>query len=175
LPGINSPFRGGKYALYEGGVRVPAVAAWAGRIAPGSVVREPLHMVDWFPTLLGLAGAAAPPGLPLDGRDAWPTIAHGAPSPHDVILLNARPRNAALRAGDWKIVVQRAPRWRAGDSRVELFDLVRDPGETRDLSTTHPAQVKELEGRLAAFEKQAVPRLAERQPAGFRAPAVWGE
>src|SRR5436309_13011541 len=101
----NGPLRAGKGTLYEGGTRVPAFATWDGHIKQGTVVNQPLHMVDWYPTLLKLAGATLEQKLPLDGRDAWATIAHGKPSPHEEILLNATPTNGALRAGDWKLVL----------------------------------------------------------------------
>jgi len=84
----NVPLQGHKAQLYEGGVRVPAVAVWPGVIKLGAVVKEPLHIVDMYPTLLKLAGAKLEQALPIDGRDAWPTIAEGRPSPHEEILHN---------------------------------------------------------------------------------------
>ena len=90
----NGKLRAGKGTLYEGGVRVPAFATWAGKIQPGTVVDERLHIVDWYPTLLRLAGASLEQKLPLDGRDAWDTITQGKPSPHEAILLNTAPTTA---------------------------------------------------------------------------------
>jgi arylsulfatase A-like enzyme len=101
----NGPLRGAKGTLYEGGVRVPAVAAWTGKIKPGSVVEAPLHMVDWYPTLLTLAGVSLAQKHPLDGRDAWPAIAQGAPTPHDDILINITATGGAIRVADWKLVL----------------------------------------------------------------------
>src|SRR4051794_33467205 len=101
----NGPLRAGKATLYEGGVRVPAFATWEGHIKPGTVVHAPLHMVDWYPTLLSLAGTPPSHDLPLDGRDAWPAITRGAASPHESILLNATPTSGAIRVGDWKLVL----------------------------------------------------------------------
>ena len=69
-------------------------------------VTEPMHMVDWYPTLLKLAGAKAEQKLPLDGLDIWPTLTQGKPSPHEAILLNTTPTSGAVRAGDWKLVVK---------------------------------------------------------------------
>lgn len=100
----NGPLRAGKATVYEGGVRVPAFAVWRGKLKPG-IVNEPLHMVDWYPTLLRLAGARLEQKLPLDGKDAWATVARGKPSPHDEILHNVEPGRGALRRGDWKLVV----------------------------------------------------------------------
>src|SRR3954469_25143622 len=104
----NGPLRAGKATLYEGGGRGPAFATWEGHIKAGTVVEAPLHMVDLYPTLLTLAGASLSQALPLDGRDAWPAITEGAPSPHDAILLNSTPGDGAIRMGDWKLVINGA-------------------------------------------------------------------
>ncbi|HMC12310.1 MAG TPA: arylsulfatase, partial [Pirellulaceae bacterium] len=101
----NGPLRASKGTLYEGGTRVSAFATWPGKIEAGKIVNEPLHMVDWYPTLLALAGASREQKLPLDGRDAWPTITAGKPSPHEEILINTTPGNGAIRVGHWKLVV----------------------------------------------------------------------
>src|SRR5436305_9224619 len=76
-PGVvtdNGKYRAGKGTLYEGGVRVAACVAWDGHIAAGGTVTEPLHVVDWYPTLLKLCGAKAGQKLPVDGLDVWPTL-----------------------------------------------------------------------------------------------------
>jgi hypothetical protein len=75
-------------------------------------------MVDWYPTFLGLAGASAAQPLPLDGLDAWPTIAQGKPSPHDTILINSVGREGAVRCGDWKLVRN----GKSGDEEKEQAD-----------------------------------------------------
>lgn len=187
----NGPLRGAKATLYEGGVRVPAFAAWEGHIKPGSVVNAPLHVVDWYPTLLTLAGVSLDQSLPLDGRDAWTAIARGAPSPHEEILLNTTPRAGAIRVGDWKLIV-RAPGSDASDDvhavepgvaklaaagagSVELFNIADDPDERHDLASAKPEKVAELRRRYDALASQAVaPRAAPKAP-GFHSPRVWGE
>lgn len=179
----NGPLRAGKGTLYEGGVRVPAFAVWEGQIKPGSIVNEPLHMVDWYPTLLGLARAPREQKLPLDGLDAWPIIAAGKPSPHSAILLNATPRYGALRAGEWKLVLNGgqgdnednptpAPR---RPEKVELFNLAQDPYEKKDLAGENPEKVKELRSTYDALARQAVPPKVRPKTAGFKSPRVWGE
>ena len=70
----NAPLRGGKGMLYEGGVRVPFIFRWPGRITPGTVCEEPIISVDLYPTLLDLAGAPAPKGQPLDGVNVLPLL-----------------------------------------------------------------------------------------------------
>jgi arylsulfatase A-like enzyme len=101
--GTNGELRGQKGRLYEGGIRVPAIMAWKGTLKPG-MVKEPLHIVDLYPTLLGLAGAKVDQRKPLDGKNAWSAIAKGAASPHAFILHNVTPFQGAIRMGDWKLV-----------------------------------------------------------------------
>lgn len=190
----NGPLRAGKGTLYEGGVRVAALASWRGRIPAGSVVQAPLHIVDWYPTLLNLAGVPLTQPLPLDGRDAWGALTQGAASPHDAILLNTTPTSGAIRVGDWKLVLngsrvdsddgdgaagsarKKVKGKDAGAAdRVELFDLARDPFEKNDLAAAQPAKVAELRARYDAFAREAVPPKSAPVAPGFKAPAVWGE
>lgn len=185
----NGPLRAGKSTLYEGGVRVCAFATWPGHIKPGTVVEAPLHIVDWYPTLLKLAGASLQQPLALDGRDMWATLTIGAVSPHAEILLNASPRHGAIRAGDWKLVLNgdlntgdgeepgpaRPSTTLAGAHRVELFNLAADPGEKQNLATDKPEIVKDLAARYEALARQAVPPKSRPKPPGFRSPRVWGQ
>lgn len=185
----NGPYRAGKGTLYEGGVRVVAFAAWQRHIQPGSVINQPLHMVDWYPTLLKLAGASLEQRLPIDGRDAWPTIAEGKPSPHEEILLNAAPDSGAILVGQWKLVIngsigtadaqalpaKRRAKQRSGDELVELFNLAEDPYEKENLAGKHPDKVQQLRAAYEAFARQAVPPKTRPKPPGFRSPKVWGQ
>lgn len=189
----NGPLRGAKATLYEGGVRVPAFATWPGRIAPGSEVTAPLHIVDWYPTLLKLAGAPLEQPQPLDGLDAWPTIAEGKPSPHGEILLNAAPHAGAIRVGDWKLIVRAAGATERGDVGggetpeaplgeglgsapvVELFNLAEDPFEQHDLAAMDPERVDQLRTRYDAQASQAARPLITPRSADFRSPRVWGQ
>jgi arylsulfatase A-like enzyme len=183
----NGSLREGKGTLYEGGVRAAACVSWPGRIKERSVVTQPLHMVDWYPTLLKLAGASLDQKLPLDGRDAWRTIAAGDASPHAEILINAAPNNGAIRAGNWKLVfngdgfgtdvnrLEKGGQVAAVATKIELFDLAADPGERRNLAEVHPDKVKELRARYQALADEAVaPKLKPRDPT-FKTPSVWGE
>jgi arylsulfatase A-like enzyme len=154
----NGPLRAGKGTLYEGGLRVPACASWAGTIKPGTVIDEAIHIADLYPTFLKLAGASLEQKLPLDGLDAWPAIAQGRPSPREEILHNVEPGRGALRRGPWKIVVQgRLPAADAAAVKVELFNVVEDPSEKNDRSAAQPEKVKDLFERLNAHARAAVP------------------
>lgn len=183
-PGVvtdNGKFRAGKGTLYEGGVRVAACVAWDGKIKPGSTVTEPLHVVDLYATLLKLAGESSGQKLPVDGKDAWATIAEGKPTPHADILINVTPNNGALRAGDWKLVASRGndnpdnPVPKSGKERVELFNLKDDPYERTNLADRHADRVRDLRARLDEYAKQAVPPKARPRPKDFVVPRVWGE
>ena len=185
----NGPLRGQKAQLYEGGIRVPAVAVWPGVLEAGSLVREPLHIVDMYPTLLKLAGASlrrkasltGEQPLALDGRDAWPTIAEGKPSPHEEILLNVTPYNGAIRQGDWKLIHNGKLGANYTDPKpsadtFELFNLADDPYEKNDLSEKNPQKLRELKGRLESYARQAAKANIppNRMPEDFKTPKAWG-
>jgi len=177
----NGPFRGQKGSLYEGGIRAAALAVWPGVIPAGTVVNEPLHIVDMYPTLLKLAGASLDQPLPIDGKDAWPAIAHGRPSPHDEILHNVTPATGAIRIGDYKLVWNGQIRANytgqpPKENRYELFNLAEDPSEKTNLIDTHPDKFAHLKRRLAhhaaAAAKPNIP--PNRPPPNFKTPKSWG-
>ena len=172
--GSNDPLRGIKSELWEGGIRVPAVASWSGVLPAGSVLKQPLHITDVYPTLLHLAGANREQPLALDGFDVWGALARGEPTPRKEMLINALSRQSAVRVGDWKLVRTNQP----GAFSVELFDLSKDPIEKHDLSRQMPQKVEELEARLAAYQAQAVPALGPyplNLPFGYQVPKAWGD
>jgi arylsulfatase A-like enzyme len=182
IQGSNGPLRGRKGSLYEGGIRVAAFASWKGVIPAGRVIEEPLHMTDWYPTLVRLAGGSLDQPLPLDGKDIWPVLSGSKPSPHEEILLNAEPSGGALRWGPWKLVISRPPERTgsggkpgAGKSSSELFNLQSDPGEKQNLADAEPERLRELRKRYEAYLREAAPALATPKPKDYKAPAVWGE
>jgi arylsulfatase A-like enzyme len=141
IPCDNGPYRDGKGSLYEGGTRVAALATWPGHIKPG-VLDQMLHVVDWYPTLVGLAGGQTAKAKPLDGMDVWPTISEGKPSPRNEIVYNVEPFRAGIRQGDWKLV------WRTLlPAAVELYDLPRDPSEKANVAAQNPEKVAALQKR----------------------------
>ena len=179
----NGKYRAGKGTLYEGGVRVAAFATFDGRISAGGTVTEPLHIVDWYPTLLKLCGAKTAQELPVDGRDFWPVLTQGRPSPHKAILINTAPNAGAVRAGDWKLVMKtgaddpdgRESSRKDGPESIELFNLKDDPYEKRNLADQNGDKVRELKAALADFAKQAVAPKVKPKPRDFVSPKVWGE
>jgi len=179
----NRPLRGEKGLLYEGGIRVRAFAVWPGVLEPGKVIREPLHMVDMFPTLLKLAGGSLEPknGRPLDGQDVWATISEGKPSPHHEILLNVTPFNGAIRCGDWKLIQNGHLEGNyngpiPNEHKFELFNLAEDPYEKNDLSQKNPQKLEELKNRLKFYANQAAEAhiLPDKMPENFKIPKAWG-
>ena len=102
---------------------MPAFVNWPGKLKP-AVVNEPLHMVDIMPTLLAFAGGKGSPDHPFDGKDIWPTLADGKPSPHEDILINVEAFRGAIRKGDWKLIkIAILP------GKTELFNLAEGPEE----------------------------------------------
>jgi arylsulfatase A-like enzyme len=161
IPADNGPYRDGKGMLYEGGTRVVALINWPGHIKPGSVVDQPIHIVDIYPTLAGLAGAPLGKNKPLDGVGVWPTLSEGKPSPREEVVYNIGPFFAAVRKGDWKLV------WRTVlPSQVELFKLAEDPSEKTNLADQNPQKVAELQQRIEALAREAVPPLILKEVFG---------
>lgn len=154
IPADNGPYRDGKGTLYEGGTRVVSLMNWPGHLPAGAVVDESMHTVDMFPTLAALAGAATDGGKPLDGVNVWPAIANGQPSPRTEVVYDVEPFRAAIRDGDYKLV------WQVTlPPQIELFNLKTDPSETTNIAADNPQKVAELQQRLIALSRDAVPPL----------------
>jgi len=176
-PGDNTPFRDYKGTIYEGGTRAAAFATWPGHIPADKHVTQPMHMVDWYPTLIKLAGGSLEQKLPIDGLDVWPMLTKGAASPHDAILSVSTqgPARAAVRMGDWKLMVsgnadadggeddgaaKAKKKGKAAAGKYEpvaLYNLAEDPSETKNLAAAQPDRVKAMRTRLAELLKDAVP------------------
>jgi arylsulfatase A-like enzyme len=164
------PFRGGKGHYQEGGIRVPAALRWPGRIPAGSSSDEMLHVTDIFPTLAALAGAPLEGGLPLDGSNVWSTLAVDAPSPRREIVFS----RDVLRRDDWKLIEEGASYYDWPAQPLQLYDVVRDPGEARNLASDHPEVVADLRVRLAAHRDEARPSESPSRIPGFPV-VVYGE
>lgn len=163
-PTNNAPFRSGKGTLYEGGIRVPLMVRWPGRTTAGSVCTELVTSQDFFPTLAdGLIGSTSESLPKHDGLSLLPLLEDPASKPGRRTLYWHYPHyyarmtpGSAVRHGDWKLIHSYE------DDRVELFNLVNDPGETTDLSATKPDRVRQLRTMLDEW----------RQSTGANAPTV---
>jgi arylsulfatase A-like enzyme len=135
----NAPLRGYKGQVWEGGIRVPFMVQWKGRLPAGKVFRDPVMSLDIVPTVLAAVGTAAKADEKLDGVNLLPYLGGEKPGrPHDVLYWRFHAKQA-IRAGDWKLVKeQRQARW-------ELYNLADDIGESKDLADRMPEKVKELE------------------------------
>ncbi len=153
----NQPLRGGKSELYEGGIRVPLIVRYPGKIPAGSITAEPVSTVDYFPTLLTFTGATAAPGHVLDGKDLSSLWRDGrAPErrsffwhyplakPH---FLGGR-SSGAMREGDWKLIEF------FDRPQVELYNLATDPGESRDLSASEPERLAAMRDMLSQWRNE---------------------
>lgn len=155
--------RGRKGWTNDGGVRVPFIARWPGRIKPRSVSDEPLATIDFFQTALAIAGEANPPSaskLPIDGKNALPFLTgQQKKSPDNLYLFFDREFLQTARAGRWKIQVARwnIPRYTAASGQQkniklnnpELYDLSLDPGESYNVAARHPDIVRGMRARIA--------------------------
>jgi arylsulfatase A-like enzyme len=139
------PFRDGAPSVYEGGIRVPAIFRWPGRIKAGMESTEVLSQLDILPLCLRAAGLPPPPDRVLDGHDPLPTLNGEANSPYPHLVANLR-GTAALREGRWKIVRPEK------DAPWELYDLVTNPIESNDLAARKPAELKRLTALYTAWE-----------------------
>lgn len=149
----SGPLRGAKRDLYEGGIRVPALARWPGVIRPGQVSDATWAFWDFLPTAAELAGVPAPSGI--DGVSVVETLISGKQAPHPYFYWEFHERgfHQAVRVGDWKLIRQ-GPKF-----EIELFDLAADPGEQRNLASQRPDIVARLEPlfRTARTDSEAFP------------------
>ena len=151
LPPSNGKYREGKGTTYEGGTRVVALANWPGHVKAGTV-NEMMHVVDMLPTFTALAGGSTDKTKPLDGKDVWKTVSQGAASPRDEIVYNIEPTGGAVRQGKLKLV------WAAMlPQRVELFDIDKDPYESKNLAEQNPKAVAKLKARVEALAAESQP------------------
>jgi arylsulfatase A-like enzyme len=143
--GGNAPLKGGKGSMWEGGLRVPFIAWWPGRLPAGKVTDEFLTSLEIFPTLLAASGADPAPGVKLDGFDMLPILSGTQKSPRTEMFWQRRGDKAA-RVGNWK--------WSDSAKARGLFDLTTDLGETKDLSNENPEMLAKVKARWEAWRKE---------------------
>lgn len=142
----NVPLRGSKRTTLEGGVRVPFVVKWTGKLPAGKVYDQPLIQLDVQPTALAAAGVNVQADWRLDGVDLLPYLTGAKPgSPHDKLYWRFG-EQMAMRHGDWKLVRYDATAdGQSGVTQPRLYNLAADIGETRDLASSEPARLDELQ------------------------------
>lgn len=151
--GDNAPLRGKKSTMWEGGLRVPFLARWPGRLPAGRVTDEFITALELLPTFAAAAGATLP-DVTLDGFDALPVLAGEKPSPRAEMFWQRR-SDVAARVGQWK--------WVNAAKGGGLFDLTTDLGETKDLSKEHPEVLARVKARYTAW-RQAMDATEPRGP-----------
>lgn len=144
---FNRPYRGTKNTTFEGGIRVPCVVRWPGKVQPGATNDGMMHVVDVFNTLVTLAGGTLEQDRPLDGINMTDMIFGDQPSPRDeiVIEVSGSVRLPTIRKGSFKLV---------GDA---LYNLQDDPSETTDVAERHSQLVIQLRERLTEVGMERPP------------------
>jgi arylsulfatase A-like enzyme len=154
----NAPLRGGKYGLYEGGIRVPLAMRWPGGLPSGRTFDHPVIQLDILPTLLALGGGELPDDREYDGVNLLPYLSAERPAPpHEslywrAVNMEGDVRLQAIRVGDLKLTVR--PNEALGVDRVELYDLARDRSESADLSRERPDDVRRLRQALTTWQER---------------------
>ncbi len=148
----NLPLRGFKGQVLEGGIRVPFMAQWKGRIPAGKVYDLPVISLDIHPTAVAAAGGKIPPGAKLDGVDLLPYLTGKNPAPPHAKLYWRFGQQWAIRSGDWKLL-------HMSEEQPELYDLAHDIGEKTNLASAKPEKAKELEAAYGDWNRQMIAPL----------------
>ncbi|NOS69622.1 MAG: sulfatase [Verrucomicrobia bacterium] len=182
------PLREGKGTCWDGGVRVPFIARWPGKIPKASVCKEPAMTIDILPTVAKLIGAELPKHK-IDGLDVWPLLAgvQGAKNPHDAyVFYYENNQLQSVMSSQWKLQLPHTYRTLAGQpggrdgtpspyqqrklDQSELYDLESDIGETTDLAAQRPDVVKRLETLAEQAREELGDSLTKRVGSGVREP-----
>jgi arylsulfatase A-like enzyme len=154
------PFTGRKTELLEGGLRIPAVISWPGRVPRGSVSDQVMISMDWLPTLLAAAGTAPDPAYPSDGMNLMPDLTErAAPVPRKLYWRYKYAEQQAARDGDWKYL-------KILDNTF-LFDVVRDLMERANLKERHRDVFDRLVAQWNAWNATMLPLDPQSFTLGF--------
>ncbi|MDH4203635.1 MAG: sulfatase-like hydrolase/transferase [Phycisphaerae bacterium] len=145
--GSSGPYRGCKFTLYEGGLRVPAIISWPGHLPQNQVRSQMATGSDWYPTILELCKLPAAKHR-IDGKSLLPILTDAeAPSAHESLYWRQN-NDWAVRQGKWKLIVS--------DKKTELYDIPNDLGEANNLATGHPEVVTELKNLGKDYREQSI-------------------
>src|SRR5581483_1043729 len=144
----NLPLRAGKGTLYEGGIRVPLILHWPGRLEAGKVRHEPVMLADLYPTILSAVSVKLPSTL-LDGVNLWPALSTDKIIPQRDLyfyyphyLTAMSHPGSALRAGSWKLIDFYDP------PHLELYNLAADVSEAHDVASKHPEIAQQMKRKI---------------------------
>jgi arylsulfatase A-like enzyme len=161
----NAPYRSGKASIYEGGTREACIVVWPGKTKPNTTNDSLLQSIDWYPTLLTMAGLKPRAGVSIDGLDQTPALLGGEPvrdrlfchfphgSDEQAKEIPGFLPSTSVRKGDWKLIRFFAANDDASD-RLELYNLKDDVSETKNLAAEHPDVTRELNELISAFLKE---------------------
>ncbi len=148
------PLVGTKMDLLEGGIRVPMIARWPGRIPPGGVTDQVAILMDWLPTMLAAADVPGSPTHPPDGRDVAPVLVNPAATFRRDLFWRLKFRDQrAMRSGTWKYLALQGDEF--------LFDLARDPRERANRARAEPGALAEMKQRFETWEATMPPIPAD--------------
>jgi arylsulfatase A-like enzyme len=154
----NAPLRSGKGSLYEGGTRDPLIVRWPGKIKPGSTCDVPAIHVDFYPTLLELAGAVPPANYILDGESLVPLLRESSTNLKREAIYQHFPGYLGANEGTWRttpVGTIEIGDWKLmeffEDARLELYNLHDDIGEKNNLAKQMPDKTKELHAKMLAW------------------------
>ena len=157
--GSSGPFYCGKGSFFEGGIRVPMIAWWPGKILPGRVIDSLAASFDLFPTIIHLAGAETPEDRAIDGQDIQGLLFGSESRRDDEIIFTLDQELRGIRAGEWKLLLEYSggKAWMdecgAAPHPLLLYNIAADSRETTNLAAQHPEVVNFLQGELAAFQE----------------------
>jgi len=173
--GINVPLRGGKGTTWEGGMRVPGIAWWPGKIPAGTETDAVATTMDFLPTLHHLVYQKPFTAVTIDGHNIWPLLSgEQQESPYQAFFYYDRDQLQAVRSGKWKLHLPLENRFEAHftdktfEIGTELYDLNQDIGEQHNVAVDHPELVEELK-RYARFARLALGDTD--QPSPYQRPA----
>jgi arylsulfatase A-like enzyme len=150
----NHPFRGQKRTLWEGAIHVPGLVSWPARIPEATVSDEIVHLIDLLPTFVAAAGGKVDPAWHLDGTNLLPVWTAGARAPDRTLFWEWRSEGAcqlAAMRGRMKLVI-------TGQGKPELYDVVNDPAERRNLAEQDPRLVRQLQSGIDEWLSSEVRR-----------------